>query len=376
MKIIILGPAYPYRGGLASIMHTMAREYQQRGHEVKIYTFSVQYPSILFPGKTQYVDGPAPADLHIERVMNTVNPLNWISLGLRLKRERPDMVLMKYWTPFMAPCFGTIARIARTNGVTKVVCQIDNVEPHESHIIDKPCNHYYLRGVDGFVYMSEQVHRELKSYTSAPAIFSPHPMFENFGTAIDRTEACRRIGIDAEQDYTLFFGLIRDYKGLDMLLRAWAKWMPDGRKLLVAGEFYTSRESYVALIDELGLKDRVVLHDRFIADEDVCCYFSVADSLVLPYRSATQSGVTQIAYNFSLPMLVTNVGGLPEIVPDGVVGLVCEPTVDGILQGLQRIYADGVLSQLKANFATERKRFSWEAMCDKLLEVYEMSRKA
>lgn len=376
MKIVILGPAYPYRGGLASIMHTMAREYQQRGHEVKIYTFSVQYPSILFPGKTQYVDGPAPADLHIERVMNTVNPLNWISLGLRLKRERPDMVLMKYWTPFMAPCFGTIARIARTNGVTKVVCQIDNVEPHESHIIDKPCNYYYLRGVDGFVYMSEQVHRELKSYTSAPAIFSPHPMFENFGTAIDRTEACRRIGVDAEQDYTLFFGLIRDYKGLDMLLRAWAKWMPEGRKLLVAGEFYTSRDSYVALIDELGLKDRVVLHDRFIADEDVCCYFSVADSLVLPYRSATQSGVTQIAYNFSLPMLVTNVGGLPEIVPDDVVGLVCEPTVDGILQGLQRIYADGVLSQLKANFATERKRFSWSAMCDKLLEVYEMSRKA
>lgn len=376
MKIVILGPAYPYRGGLASIMHTMAREYQQRGHEVKIYTFSVQYPSILFPGKTQYVDGPAPADLHIERVMNTVNPLNWISLGLRLKRESPDMVLMKYWTPFMAPCFGTIARIARTNGVTKVVCQIDNVEPHESHIIDKPCNYYYLRGVDGFVYMSEQVHRELQNYTSAPAIFSPHPMFENFGTAIDRTEACRRIGVDAAQDYTLFFGLIRDYKGLDMLLRAWAKWMPEGRKLLVAGEFYTSRESYVALIDELGLKDRVVLHDRFIADEDVCCYFSVADCLVLPYRSATQSGVTQIAYNFSLPMLVTNVGGLPEIVPDGVVGLVCEPTVDGILQGLQRIYADGVLSQLKANFATERKRFSWSAMCDKLLEVYEMSRKA
>ena len=372
MKIVILGPAYPYRGGLASIMHTMAREYQQRGHEVKIYTFSVQYPSILFPGKTQYVDGPAPADLHIERVMNTVNPLNWISLGLRLKRERPDMVLMKYWTPFMAPCFGTIARIARTNGVTKVVCQIDNVEPHESHIIDKPCNYYYLRGVDGFVYMSELVHRELKSYTSAPAIFSPHPMFENFGTAIDRTDACRRIGVDAEQDYTLFFGLIRDYKGLDMLLRAWAKWMPDDRKLLVAGEFYTSRENYVALIDELGLKDRVVLHDRFIADEDVCCYFSVADSLVLPYRSATQSGVTQIAYNFSVPMLVTNVGGLPEIVPDGVVGLVCEPTADGILQGLQRIYADGVLSQLKANFATERKRFSWSAMCDKLLEVYQM----
>ncbi|MBR4994628.1 MAG: glycosyltransferase family 4 protein [Alistipes sp.] len=374
MKITILGPAHPYRGGLASIMHTMAREYQRRGHEVNIYTFTVQYPSLLFPGKSQYVDTPAPDDLHIERVMNTVNPINWVSVGLRLKREKPDMVLMKYWTPFMAPCFATIARIARSNGVTKVVCQIDNVEPHEHHIIDKPFNHYYLRGVDGFVYMSEQVRSELVQYTSAPAIFSPHPMFENFGKRVEREEACRKIGLDSSLKYTLFFGLIRDYKGLDMLLRAWQQWQPEGRKLLVAGEFYTSRESYIELIDSLGLKDRVVLHDRFIADDDVRYYFSAADCLVLPYRSATQSGVTQIAYNFSLPMLVTRVGGLPEIVPDGGVGYVCEPTVDGICQGLKRIYSEGALDALQANFESERKRFSWEAMCDKLLEVYEQTK--
>ena len=374
MKITILGPAHPYRGGLASIMETMAREYQSRGHEVRIYTFTVQYPSILFPGKTQYVSSPAPADLHIERVMNTVNPLNWISLGYRLKREAPDIILMKYWTPFMAPCFGTVARIARTNGVTKVLCQIDNVEPHEHHIIDRPCNKYYLGGVDGFVYMSEQVHRELAAYTSAPALFSPHPMFENFGTAVERTEACQKIGIDPTEKYTLFFGLIRDYKGLDMLLEAWARWQPEGRKLLVAGEFYASREKYISLIEQLGLKDRVVLHEGFIADEDVRYYFSASDCLVLPYRSATQSGVTQIAYNFSVPMLVTNVGGLPEIVPNERVGLVCEPTIDGILENLKRIYGDGVLSQLKANFAEERRRFSWEAMCDKLLEVYEQTK--
>ena len=372
MKITILGPAYPFRGGLASIMQTMAREYQSRGHEVRIYTFTVQYPSLLFPGKTQYVSTPAPEDLHIERVMNTVNPLNWISLGLRLKREAPDIILMKYWTPFMAPCFGTVARIARTNGVTKVLCQIDNVEPHEHHIIDHPCNQYYLGGVDGFVYMSEQVHSELTAYTSAPALFSPHPMFENFGTAVERNEACKKLGLDPEQKYTLFFGLIRDYKGLDMLLEAWAKWLPEGRKLLIAGEFYASREKYVSLIETLGLKDRVALHEGFIADEDVRYYFSASDCLVLPYRSATQSGVTQIAYNFSLPMLVTNVGGLPEIVPDGRVGLVCEPSTDGILQGMQRIYSDGVLQSLQANFPEERKRFSWSAMCDKLLEVYQM----
>jgi glycosyltransferase involved in cell wall biosynthesis len=374
MRIVLLGPAHPYRGGLASIMETMAREWQSRGHEVRIYTFTVQYPSLLFPGKTQYVTTPAPEDLHIERVMNTVNPLNWLSLGLRLRRECPDMVVMKYWTPFMAPCFGTIDRIARSNGVTKFVCQIDNVEPHEHHIIDRPCNHYYLGAVDGFVYMSEQVHGELKAYTSAPALFSPHPMFENFGKAVERDEACRRIGIDPAQKYTLFFGLIRDYKGLDLLLKAWAKWMPDGRKLLIAGEFYASREKYISLIEELGLQDRVVLHDRFIADEDVKYYFSAADALVLPYRTATQSGVTQIAYNFSLPMIVTRVGGLPEIVPDGRVGLVCEADAESIKEALQALYDGDRLQTFKENFAQERKRFSWSAMCDRLEEVYQMTK--
>lgn len=372
MKITILGPAHPYRGGLASIMQTMAREYQSRGHEVRIYTFTVQYPSLLFPGKTQYIDTPAPEDLHIERVMNTVNPFNWISLGLRLKREAPDIILMKYWTPFMAPCFGTIARIARQNKKTKVICQIDNVEPHEHHIIDRPCNKYYLGGVDGFVYMSEQVHSELKAYTSVPALFSPHPMFENFGTKVERESACKKINISPDEKYTLFFGLIRDYKGLDMLLEAWKRWNPEHRKLLIAGEFYTSREKYISLIEQLGLQDRVVLHDRFIADDDVRYYFSAADCLVLPYRSATQSGVTQIAYNFSVPMLVTNVGGLPEIAPDGKVGLVCKPTVEDIVEGLNRVYAEGVLPSLIANFPEEKKRFSWATMCDKLLEVYQM----
>ncbi len=374
MKITLLGPAHPYRGGLASIMETMAREYQSRGHEVRIYTFSVQYPSLLFPGKTQYVDTPAPEDLHIERVMNTVNPFNWINLGLRLKREKPDMVLMKYWTPFMAPCFGTIARIARTNGVTKFICQIDNVEPHEHHIIDRPCNHYYLSAVDGFVYMSEQVHSELKAYTKAPAIFSPHPMFENFGKVVNRDEACQKIGLDPKVDYTLFFGLIRDYKGLDLLLDAWTQWQPKNRKLLIAGEFYTSREKYIAQIERLGLQEQIVLHDHFIADEDVKYYFSAADCLVLPYRTATQSGVTQIAYNFSVPMIVTRVGGLPEIVPNGSVGLVCEPTAEAIAEALRDIYAGDTLQNLKDNFAEERKRFSWSAMCDKLLEVYNQSR--
>ena len=372
MKIVILGPAHPYRGGLASIMETMAREYMRRGDEVRIYTFSLQYPSLLFPGKSQTVDTPAPTDLHIERVMNTCNPLNWIRLGLRLRRERPDMVLMKYWTPFMAPCFGTIVRIARGNGHTKFICQIDNVEPHERHIIDRPFNRYYLRAVDGFVYMSEQVHGELREYTSVPALFSPHPMFSNFGERVERAEACRALGLDANLQYLLFFGLIREYKGLDILLEAWSRVRRDGQKLIVAGEFYDDKERYAPLFARLGAS--VVLHDRFIADADVKYYFSVADALVLPYRTATQSGVTQIAYNFHLPMIVTDVGGLPEIVPDDKVGYVCPPTVEGVMDAIEQLYKEGNLDRFRRNIAHERKRFSWPAMCNKIVEVFHQTK--
>ena len=371
MKIVILGPAHPYRGGLATIMMTMAREFQSRGDEVKVYTFSLQYPSLLFPGKSQTVNDPAPNDLHIERIVNTCNPLNWVAVGERLRKEAPDMILMKYWTPFMAPCFGTIARIARRNGKTKVICQIDNVEPHEHHLIDKPFNRYYLGAVDGFVYMSEQVGGELHAYTSAPAIFSPHPMFENFGERVEREVACERLGLDAEKRYLLFFGLIRNYKGLDLLLEAFEGVENRDLRLLIAGEFYNDKEQYRPLLDRLG--ERVVLHDHFVADDDVKHYFSVADALILPYRTATQSGVTQIAYNFSVPMVVTNVGGLPEIVADGRVGFVCEPTVEGVREAIKRLDEESFAS-FACNFPAERKRFSWATMCDKIVEIYKMAR--
>ncbi len=375
MKITILGPAHPYRGGLASIMETMARVFRHRGHEVKIDTFSLQYPSWLFPGKSQTVDTPPPDDLHIERCVNTMNPLNWLRIGRRLRRERPDFVLLKYWTPFMAPCFGTIARLARRNGHTRVLCQIDNVEPHEHHVVDRPFNRYFLRSVDGFVYMSEQVHRELEAYTDAPALFSPHPLFEHFGGRVDRGEACVRLGLDPASGYALFFGLIRDYKGLDLLLDAWAKLRCEGRiegkKLIVAGEFYTPREPYLAQIAALGLQDEVILHDRFIPDAEVKYYFSAVDCVVQPYKTATQSGVTQIAYQFCTPMIVTAVGGLAEIVPDGRVGYVCPPTAEGVADAIERIYEPGVLERFRENCIDERRRFSWDEMCSRIMELYE-----
>ncbi len=375
MKITVLGPAHPYRGGLASIMQIMARTYQRQGHQVTIETFTLQYPSILFPGKSQTVSTPAPDDLKITRSVNTVNPFNWWRVGRRLRRECPDFILLKYWTPFMAPAFGTIARLARRNGHTKVLCQIDNVEPHEHHFVDHPFNRYFLDSVDGFVYMSEQVHGELKAYTSAPALFSPHPLFENFGTRVPREEAARQLKLDPAERYVLFFGLIRDYKGLDILLDAWAKLKLTGKmkgiKLIVAGEFYTPQGPYLKQIHDLGLDGEVVMRDRFIPDSEVKHYFSLADCVVQPYKSATQSGVTQIAYQFSTPMIVTDVGGLKEIVPDDRVGYVCAPSADAVADAVERIYAPGVLERFTENCHEERKRFSWDKMCERILEVYD-----
>ena len=374
MKITILGPAHPYRGGLASIMEIMARTFQRRGNEVDIKTFTLQYPSLLFPGESQTVATPPPADLRICRCVNTMNPLNWVRVGRRIRRERPDFVLMKYWTPFMAPCFGTIARFARRNGHTKVLCQIDNVEPHEHHLTDKPFNRYYLHSVDGFVYMSEQVHSELRAYSDAPALFSPHPLFENFGERVERSEACVRLGLDPANRYVLFFGLIRDYKGLDLLLDAWAQLRragrTEGRRLIVAGGFYTAREPYLNRIADNGLQDEVLLHDRFIPDDDVKYYFSAADFVVQPYKTATQSGVTQIAYQFCVPMVVTKVGGLAEIVPDGRVGYVCEPTPEGVAGAIERMYEGDTLQRFRENCVEERRRFSWEEMCSRITELY------
>ena len=373
LKVTILGPAYPYRGGLASIMETLARTFNKRGDAAEVLTFTVQYPSLLFPGKSQYRDGEPPQDVRITRCVSTVNPLNWIKVGQLIRREAPDLLVLKYWTPFMAPCFGTIARIARGNGRTRVVCQIDNVVPHEHHWFDSMLTRYFVNSVDGFVYMSHDVGRTLAEFTRGQkCVYSPHPIFENFGQRIDRREACNRLGLNPEVDYMLFFGLIRDYKGLDMLLDAWAKLKAEGktegRRLIVAGEFYTDKRPYTEQIERLGLADDILLHDWFVPDEQVPLYFSLTDALVLPYRTATQSGVTQIAYNFDVPMIATDVGGLGEIVIHERTGLVCEPSVEGIADALSRFWHDELHAPMVASMPEEKKRFSWDQAVDALID--------
>ncbi|MCL2562332.1 MAG: glycosyltransferase [Rikenellaceae bacterium] len=374
-RITILGPAWPYRGGIATFDEMLARTFAERGAKVNTLTFTVQYPSFLFPGKTQYSESPPPEDLRIERAVNSVNPLNWWKIGRRLQLERPDAVIMKYWTPFMGPCFGSIARIARGNGHTKILVQVDNIVPHEPRITDRAFNRWFVNSVDGFVYMSQQVKDDLDALgVKKPALFSPHPIFSNFGTAVPKDEACRALGLDPHMEYSLFFGLIRDYKGLDLLLDAW-KLLKDGghtrnRRLIVAGEFYADRETYIAQIARLGLHDDIILHDRFIRDDEVRYYFSAADVLIQPYKTATQSGVTQIAYNFELPMIVTDVGGLAEIVTDDVAGYVVDVSPQAIADAFVRFYADGNAARLRGNMAAEKERFTWDAMAGQLEKLY------
>jgi Glycosyltransferase len=374
-KITILGTAYPYRGGLASFNEMLARTFLKKGKQLSVKTFTVQYPNFLFPGKTQYSESAAPEGIDIERCVNSVNPFNWIRTGLRIRKEHPDMVLVKYWTPFLAPCLGTICYLAKSNKHTRILSQLDNVVPHEAHFFDSWLTHYFIRSVDGFIYMSQQVKQDLDKFTtSKPALFSPHPVFANFGERIDRKDAIAHLNLSEGTQYLLFFGIIRDYKGLDLLIDAWKllkdKGLTKGKKVIVAGEYYNNKEKYTAQIEALGLQDDILVHDFFIRDDEVKYYFSAADVVVQPYKDATQSGVTQIAYQFSVPMIVTNVGGLAEIVPDGRSGFIAESSPESIAKAIEKFYTIGGAPHFAETLAEERKRFTWEAMTEQFEVLY------
>lgn len=376
MKVVILGAAYPYRGGLAAHTERLARQFQADGDEVEICNFSMQYPSLLFPGKTQYSDGSAPEGLRIVRRVNSCNPFNWIRVGRRLRRERPDMLIVAYGIPYMAPCMGTIARIVRRDKHIKVIGLIHNILPHEQHRTDRMLSGYFTRSVDGFLVMVDAVRDELATFRGAankPTVVSPHPLYDHYGTRLPRAEACQLLHLDTSPRYLLSFGFIRHYKGLDLLLDAMADpaVVAQGVHLIVAGEFYGDATAYHEQIQRLQLTDRVHLFTDYIPDDEVNRYFSAADLVVLPYRSATQSGVTQIGYHFERPMLVTRVGGLPEIVPDGVAGLVVDPTPQSIAAGITRYFRDNLEPSLTQGLLHEKQRYSWSRMTAALRRLME-----
>ncbi len=365
-KIVLIGTAHPYRGGLASFNERLIEEFIREGDKAEILTFTLQYPNFLFPGKTQYSNSPKP-NIPIERAVSSVNPVNWIKVGKRLKKEAPDLILFKYWLPFMAPCFGTIAKIAKPNKKTKVIAIIDNIIPHEKRIGDKILSTYFVNNVDAFVGMSKSVLEDLNLFDAhKPKKYNPHPIFDNFGELVEKEEALEHLGLDRSYSYILFFGFIRDYKGLDLLLKAFANtWFRTQKiKLIIAGEFYNNQQQYIDLIEELKLKDDIILKSDFIPNEEVKYYFRASSIVAQPYKNATQSGVTQIAYHFEKPMLVTNVGGLAELVPNGKVGYVVEPNEQAIAEALITYFKEGKEQEFEHNVRQEKEKFSWRKMVE------------
>jgi glycosyltransferase involved in cell wall biosynthesis len=366
MKVIILGPAWPYRGGIAAFNERLARQYQAEGHEVELVTFTLQYPSFLFPGTTQYSTDPAPEGLKITRKLNSINPFSWLSTGRYIRRQRPDLVISAFWLPFMAPAMGTALRRAKRKG-TRRVSILHNLIPHEHRPGDKLFSKYFVGSNDAFVTLSRSVLDDLNVFDPKglkPRAFSPHPLYDHYGATLTRKEALDLIGLRENQRYVLFFGFIREYKGLDLLLDAMADERMErlGVKLIVAGEFYGDPKPYRELISRHDIGDRVVMHTEFIPDHEVNRYFCAADLVVQPYKNATQSGVSQIAYHFEKPMVVTNVGGLPEIVPNEKAGFVVKPDSQEIADAIVRYFDEDWQQRLTEGVREEKKKYAWDKM--------------
>lgn len=373
-KVVIIGPAHPLRGGLATFNQRLAKQFTDEGHECSIVSFSLQYPSFLFPGTTQYSTDPAPGDVTIHTLINSVNPLNWLSVGRKLKKWKPDLIVVRYWLPLMGPALGTILRQVKKNKHTKIICIADNVIPHEKRIGDIPFTKYFLKAPDAFVTMSEKVLSDLRKFTNKPAQLVQHPLYDNFGEAISKNEARKVLGLNEEEKIVLFFGFIRQYKGLDLLLNA----MADERikkgniKLLVAGEFYEDDKPYLQLIQENNLQNQVILKTNFIPDSEVKYYLCSGDCVIQPYKNATQSGVTPLAYHFEKPMIVTNVGGLPSLVPNEKVGLVCEPDPQSIADSILRFYQLGK-QYFIPHLRSEKQKYSWSKLTEAIFNLAEKS---
>lgn len=375
-NIIIIGSAHPLRGGLASYNERLAREFIKQGHKVIIYTFSLQYPGFLFPGTTQFSKEPAPPDLDIRVKINSVNPLNWIKVGREIKKARPDLIVVKFWMPFMGACLGSILRIVKKNRYTKIICIADNIVPHEKRPGDTVLTKYFIQPIDAFITMSEKVMGDLQLFApNKPAKFIPHPLFDNFGEKVSKAAARTHLDIKKDEPVILFFGFIRKYKGLDILLEAMQLLQEETAqttfsmpKLLIAGEFYEDKKTYDEQMARPGIRENLIIRTDFIPDSEVKYYLCAADVVIQPYRSATQSGVTPLAYHFEIPMIVTNVGGLPALVPDGKVGLVAEPTPASIAKKIKDFYEKGE-AHFIPHLVEEKKKYGWDKMVKAILDI-------
>jgi len=368
-KIVIVGPAHPFRGGIADTNEAMCRAFIQAGHETELVTFTVQYPSMFFPGKTQFSNDQAPDGMKINRWIHSFNPFNWTGATQKILKLNPDVVIIRYWLPLMAPCLGSIALLLGKK--VKIIGLTDNVIPHEKRMLDKLFTTYFMLGCDAFLALSKSVKKDIESLTDKPSSYFPHPINDQLGELIPKSESRQRLNLDQSGKYLLFFGFIRKYKGLDLLLEA----MGDRRlaelniKLIVAGESYESMDEYHQIIEKHGMKERVVLRNDFIPSEEVAAYFCAADLVTQTYRSATQSGITQMALHFNVPALITKVGGLDEFLIEGKTGLFSTVDPNNIADQIVRFFELDAM-QFETSIKEEKKRFSWSAFVDHFNSFY------
>lgn len=365
-KIIIVGPAHPFRGGIAAFDERMAVDLQQLGNTIEIINFTTQYPGFLFPGKTQFTSEPAPANLKITRLLSSINPFSWIKTASYIRKQQPDLVILRFWIPFMGPALGSVARLLGKK--IKVVGFVDNLIPHEKRIGDTLLSKYFVNTCSGFITLSNQVKEEIAQFTDKECLMSPHPVYDHYGDKTSKEESCKQLNLNPDINYILFFGFIRNYKGLDLLIKAFSEsnLRSKNYKLLIAGEFYEDEKQYLELITTLQLNDYIELHSHYISDAEIKYYFGACDLVVQPYRSATQSGISQLAYHFEKPMIVTNVGGLPEIVKHHETGFVAEVNPSAIAKAMNE-FIEQDITRFDAAIQREKTKYSWSHLSQTIL---------
>ncbi len=373
-KIVIIGPAFPYRGGIANFTDSLYEELIKE-NDVEIISFKRQYPDFLFPGKSQFEDQIEKAKIIAQNLIDSINPLNWISVGNKIKNQKPDLVIFKYWLPFFGPAFGTIAKQIKKNNHTKILTICHNVIPHEKRPGDISFTKYFVKYSDHFILLSNKVVGDLLKFVpQAKYKILPHPVYSKFGNAVSKSEAKNFLNLNYEK-IILFFGLIRDYKGLDILIEA-MNLLKDkiDLKLIISGEFYSGKEKYLNLIKNYELENKIQLFGNFIPTEEVKYYFSAADVVILPYKEATQSGIVQIAMNFKKPVIAANVGGLGEVVIENKTGFIVEKeNPEQLAKAILKFYKENKEEEFSRNAEVEAEKYSWQKFAQGIFELTEES---
>lgn len=368
MKIAFLSTFYPYRGGIAQFNASLFRALEEN-HEVRLFNFSLQYPRLLFPGTTQYVQPEDKADaFESQRILNAINPLSYEKTAREIIDFQPDLLIIGYWMPFMGPCLGYVS--GKLKKKTKVVTIVHNAIPHEKSKLDRILSNYFFKRTQHVVALSEAVKKDItNAYPSLPVSLIPHPNYTHFGTSLPTNEAREKLNLPQDKKILLFFGLIRSYKGLAILLQAMQK-LNDDYHLLIAGEAYENWDKYESIILEHNLENRISLHLRYIPDEEVRYFFSASDCCVLPYTSATQSGIIAIAHAFHLPVIASDVGGLHEFIDHEKNGLLISPPVtdEACATAIQTVFKDDFILTLKENLSNSQKQFTWTDFANALVK--------